>query len=89
MTDSTPTTILPMSIHDGLESLKAYYDHIPVMLQQQKQVMTAEDFRILWCKLREERKRTQEKIRDLLWLHYVTMRHEKMMANRDETLIIC
>ena len=43
MTDHTHTTIRLMTIAEGLESLRSYHDHIPVMLELQKEVMPIEE----------------------------------------------
>lgn len=84
MTDPTPTTVRYMTISEGLASLRAYYDHIPEMLRQQKQVLTKSEYISLWNKLRKQRQRVKEKIGDLLWQFYSTMKEERMKAKRDE-----
>ncbi len=85
---TTPTTIRLMTIAEGLESLRAYHDHIPVMLELQKEVMPIEQYRGLWNKLREDKKRVKEKIRELYWQLYVNLKEDRMKAKRDEHLII-
>lgn len=84
----TPTTIRLMTIAEGLESLRSYHDHIPVMLELQKEVMPIEQYRGLWNKLREDKKRVKEKIRELYWQLYVNLKEDRMKAKRDEHLII-
>lgn len=79
----TPITHRQMTIAEGIASLRAYYDHIPEMLLLQKEVMTLDQYRDLWNKLRYERRIVKEKIRDLLWLFYSTMKEERMKAKRD------
>lgn len=89
MTSPTPTTIRLMTIAEGLESLRYYHDHIPVMLELQKEVMPIEQYRELWNKLRYERRIVKEKIRDLLWQFYATMKEERQKAKRDEFHVGC
>lgn len=88
MTDSTPTTIRAMTIAEGIKALSDYHDHIPAMLAEQKQVLTIDEYRSLWNKLREEKKRVKEKIRELYWQFYVTLKEERMKSKRDQHLII-
>ena len=89
MTDHTHTTIRLMTIAEGLESLRSYHDHIPVMLELQKEVMPIEQYRELWNKLRYERRIVKDKIRDLLWQFYATMKEERQKSKRDEFHVGC
>lgn len=88
MTEPTPTPIRVMTIAEGIESLNSYYDHIAVMLKEQKEVMNPDQYRAFWVKIEVERKLVQKKLRDLLWQFYSTMQEDKMKSKRDETLII-
>lgn len=88
MTDQTPTTIRVMTISEGIKALSDYHDHIPTMLDEQKQILTVDEYRSLWNKLREEKKRVKEKIRELYWQFYVTLKEERMKSKRDQHLII-
>jgi len=89
MTTPTPITTRLMTITEGLESLRAYHDHIPEMLLLQKEVLPVDQYRELWNQLRYERRLVKDKIRDLLWQFYATLKEERLKAKRDEFGVGC